>query len=367
MSLKRGVLMPEINLDDVMQLEEKDPQGMLSMVESFPNQCLEALHLGRDMLDVPEADGIKKVAFVGMGGSGIGGQVMRSLLEEPTGLPISVHRSFRIPSILGPDTLAIIVSYSGNTEETLASLEDVIYLGCRIMVVTSGGQLLEKSRGYRWPTIMVPAGLQPRAAMGYLSLPAAVVIEKMGLLQGFVKVAHQCVDYLKEKKEEWGRLSSANRNFAKQLATRLQGKIPVIYGTDGIMSVAAYRWKCQFNENAKIPAFNNVVPEMDHNEIVGWNELDEFSRRVELIFLSEEEHDERLEKKVEVTAQMLQERVGGVTMIHVGGNTRTEKLFSTMYLGDFVSTYLALLNDTNPVPVDIITELKERMAQVEGQ
>ncbi len=359
--------MAEINLDDVMQLEEYDPQGMLNMVESFPKQCLEALKLGNDILDVPEASGIKKIAFVGMGGSGIGGQVLQALLEEPAGLSISVHRSFKLPSILGPDTLAVIVSYSGNTEETLASLEDAIYLGCRIMVVTSGGQLMQKARDFRWPMVVVPGGLQPRAALGYLSLPQTVAMEKMGLVQGFLKVAHDCIDYLKEKREEWGRLSPVNRNFAKQLATRLQGKIPVIYGTNGILAVAAYRWKCQFNENAKIPAFYNVVPELDHNEISGWHGLDDFTRQVELIFLAEEEHDVRLANKVEVTAQMLQDRVGGVTMIHVGGNTPTEKLFSTMYLGDFVTTYLALLNGTNPVPVDIITELKERMAKVESQ
>ncbi|OFW56488.1 MAG: bifunctional phosphoglucose/phosphomannose isomerase [Candidatus Solincola sediminis] len=357
--------MPEISLDDVMQLEDSDPQGMLSMIESFPKQCLEALKLGTDMLDVPEASGIKKVAFIGMGGSGIGGQVLRALLEEPAGLSISVHRSYKLPSVLGPDTLAVVVSYSGNTEETLAALDDAVYLGCKIMAVTGGGQLLQKARDFRWPLITVPQGLQPRAALGYLSLPQAVAMEKMGLIQGFIKVAHECIDYLKDKKEEWGRMSPLNRNFAKQLATRLQDKIPVVYGTDGILAVAAYRWKCQFNENTEIPAFCNMIPEMDHNEIVGWHGLDEFTRKVELIFLVEEGQDTRMANRVEVTAELLQDRVGGVTMIHVGGNTPLDKLFSTMYLGDFVSTYLALLNGTDPVPVAIISELKERMAKVE--
>jgi glucose/mannose-6-phosphate isomerase len=302
-----------------------------------------------------------------MGGSGIGGQVLKALLEEPSGLRMGVHRSFRLPSILGPDTLAVIVSYSGNTEETLVSAEDAMYLGCRIMAITSGGQLLEKARGQRWPTVVVPQGLQPRAALGYLSFPQAVVMEKMGLIQGFIKSAHECIDYLKDKKDEWGRLSPSHRNFAKQLAIRLQGKTPVIYGSDGVLEVAAYRWKCQFNENAKIPAFYNVLPEMDHNEIAGWHGLDEFTKKVELIFLTEEDQDPRLARKVEVTAQMLQDRVGGVTMIHVAGRTSVEKLFSATYLGDFVTTYLALLNGTNPVPVDFITELKERMARADSR
>jgi glucose/mannose-6-phosphate isomerase len=352
-----------IDLDDVMVLEERDPQGMLAVIESFSKQCSEALRLGRDQLDIPAADDLKRIAFVGMGGSAIGGDITRSLLEDATGMPISVHRSYRLPSLLGTDTLAVFVSYSGNTEETLSALDDAIYLGCRVMVLTTGGKLGERAKTHRFPTIMVPEGLQPRAALGYLSLPAAVVMEKMGLVQGFTKVAHESIEFLRAKSNEWGRLSPSGRNFAKQLATRLQGKIPVIYGTTGILSVASYRWKCQFNENSKVPAFQHVLPEMNHNEVVGWHELDDFSRNVEAIFLVEEDDTSRVARRVEVTAELLQDKIGGVTVIHVGGHTRTEKLFSAIHLGDFVSAYLALLNGVDPTPVEIITLLKERMAE----
>jgi glucose/mannose-6-phosphate isomerase len=358
--------MPEtLSLDDVMILEEKDPGGMLAAMEAFSKQCSEALRLGRDSLDVPPAEGLKRVAFVGMGGSGIGGDILRSLLEDASGLAISVHRSYRLPSLLGPDTLAVITSYSGNTEETLSALDDAIYLGCNIMVVTGGGALLEKARARGFPAVVVPGGLQPRAALGYLTLPAAVVMEKMGLTQGFVKVAYEAVDHLKEKRDEWGRLSPTGRNFAKQLALRLRGKVPVVYGTDGIMAVAAYRWKCQFNENSKVPAFQHMLPEMNHNEIVGWHKLDDFTSMVEAIFLVEEGDTSRLSRRVEITAEILQERVGGVTVIHVGGRSRTEKLFSAIHLGDFVSGYLALLNGVDPTPVEVIATLKERMAEGE--
>ena len=352
-----------VNLDDVVVLEDRDPGGMLAAVESFHKQCTEALHLGRDVLDIPSAEDLRRLAYVGMGGSAVGGDILRSLLEEATGLSMTVHRSYRLPSLLGPDTLAVFASYSGNTEETLSALEDAVYLGCRVVVVTTGGALLEKARGYRFSTIVIPGGLQPRAALGYLCLPAAALLEKMGLVQGFVKVAYETVDFLREKREEWGRLTPLGRNFAKQLATRLRGKVPVIYGTDGVLAVAAYRWKCQFNENSKVPAFCNVLPEMNHNEVVGWHGLDDFTRKVEAIFLVEEDDASRVSKRVEVTAELLREKVGGVTVIHVGGRTRTEKLFSAINLGDFVSAYLALLNGVDPTPVESIALLKERMAQ----
>lgn len=352
-----------INLDDVMVMEESDPGGMLAAIEAFPAHCTEALRIGRDQLDVPDKEGLKRIAYVGMGGSAIGGDILRCLLEDAVGMPFSVYRSYRLPSMLGADTLAIFASYSGNTEETLSALDDAIYLGCKVMAVTTGGVLLDKARGYRFPTLVVPGGLQPRAALAYLSLPAAAVLEKMGLLQGFTKVAHEAVDFLREKKESWGRLTPLSRNFAKQLATRLQGKVPVIYGSEGILAVAAYRWKCQFNENSKVPAFTHALPEMNHNEIVGWHAKDEFSSRVELVFLVEEDDESRVAKRVEVTAEMLQDKVGGVTVIHVGGRTRTDKLLSAIHLGDFVSGYLALLNGVDPTPVESIARLKERMAQ----
>lgn len=354
-----------INLDDVMVMESGDPGGMLSAIESFSKQCSEALRLGRDLPDIPSAEGIKRVVYVGMGGSAIGGDILSVLLEEAAATPMSVYRSYRLPSLLGSETLAVFTSYSGNTEETLSALDDAVYLGCSIMALTTGGVLLERARRDSFPVLVVPGGLQPRAALAYLSLPTAAILERMGLVQGFMKVAYETVEFLQQKRETWGRLAPTSNNFAKQLALRLHGKIPVIYGSEGILSVAAYRWKCQFNENSEVPAFCNTLPEMNHNEIVGWRDADDLASRVEAIFLVEEDDTSRVAKRVEVTAEILQERVGGVTVIHVGGRTRTEKLFSAIHLGDFVSGYLALLNNVDPTPVEVIALLKERMAQEE--
>ncbi len=353
----------EVNLDDVMALEERDPGGMLAAIESFPRHCADGLRLGKDLADIPSVEGLQGIAYVGMGGSAIGGDILRSLLEDALEMPFRVHRSYRLPCMLGPHTLAIFASYSGDTEETLSAFDDASYLGCKVMAITTGGVLLERVRTRRLPAVVVPGGLQPRAALAYLCLPAAAVLERMGLLQGFGKVAYETADFLAGKREDWGRLAPTDRNFAKRLALRLRGKIPVVYGTEGILSVAAYRWKCQFNENSKVPAFSHTLPEMNHNEIVGWHALDDFSRRVEAVFLVEEEDDSRVARRVQVSAEILRDKVGGVTVIHVGGRTRTERLFSAIHLGDYVSVYLALLNGVDPTPVESIALLKQRMAQ----
>uniref|UniRef100_A0A7C4GE68 NAD-dependent epimerase/dehydratase family protein n=1 Tax=candidate division WOR-3 bacterium TaxID=2052148 RepID=A0A7C4GE68_UNCW3 len=229
--VRKGVSMQEpVNLDDVMTLGEMDPGGMLAAVEDFPRQCAEALSLGREAPELPDTEGISRVAFVGMGGSAIGGDILRALLEDVVGMPMSVHRSYRLPSLLGPDTLAVFVSYSGNTEETLSALDDAIYLGCRVLVLTTGGKLLERARANRYPAVVIPGGLQPRAALGYLSLTAAAAMERMGLIQGFVRVAHGMAESLRAKGEEWGRLSPLEKNFAKQLAEIEKGrKEPVLH------------------------------------------------------------------------------------------------------------------------------------------
>jgi glucose/mannose-6-phosphate isomerase len=145
----------------------------------------------------------------------------------------------------------------------------------------------------------------------------------------------------------------------------LADRIPVVYGTEGILGIAAYRWKCQLNENSKVPAFCNVLPEMDHNEIVGWHQLDDVTSKVEAIFLVEDDDETRVAKRVKITADILEERVGGVTVIYVGGSTRTEKLLSAVHLGDFVSAYLALIRGVDPTPVESIAMLKQRMAEEE--
>ncbi len=352
-----------VNLDDVGMMSELDPSGMLQVVEDFPQQCREALGLGAAVEGLPKAEGITRVAVLGMGGSGISGDVAQALLGPAMGLPVSVHKSYTIPPFLGPETLVFAVSYSGNTEETLAAEEQAAAQGCRLIAVTSGGVLLSRARAAGYPTVLLPAGFQPRAALGYLSLSIGKVAERMGLVQGFEPEAKTAIARLEERRAQWARAVPERSNLAKQLARRLSGKLPVIYGSDGLLSVAVYRWKCQLNEIAKVPAFCHVLPELDHNEIVGWKQLPELTRSTEVIFLVNREEHPRVARRVEITADLIRDNLSGVSVLHVGGANPWERFFGATYLGDFASCYLALLNREDPTPVERIAELKRRMAE----
>ncbi len=358
------VLGSDFNLDDVGTYGRLDPSGMTAAVEGFPEHCREGIRIAGELTALHPAEGISEVVVLGMGGSAIGGDVVRVLLENELGMPVTVHRGYCPAKRCSPRTLLFAVSYSGNTEETLAGLDDAARRGCRVVAVTSGGALLERAREHRWPLIRVPAGLQPRAALPYLTLPMALTLEKMGMVGDFAGELGAAVTGLDARAEQWGRLRPAADNFAKQLAQRMLGRVPVIYGTEGPLSVAAYRWKCQINENSKAPAFYNVIPEMNHNEIVGWEALDDFSRRVEAVFLMDEEDHPRLAHRARITSELIKDKVGGVSMVHVSGASHTEKLLLAILLGDFVSVYLALLNGRDPTPVDCIGRLKSRMAEV---
>ncbi len=354
------------DLDDVGVYRKLDPSGMIEAIEGFPGQCMDALNLVEEMDGMPDVEEVREIGVLGMGGSAIGGDLVKALLEDRLGRIFQVHRGYLPPSRYSTDTLVFAVSYSGNTEETLSAVDQASSQGSRIVAITSGGALLQRARENHWPTVKVPAGLQPRAALAYLFLPIAIVLENCGMLQGFVSELQESIPELENRVKQWGRISPLGENYAKKLAHRIWGKIPVVYGMEGYLAAASYRWKCQFNENSKSPSFCHILPEMNHNEIVGWDQSDDFSRMVELIFLLDEEEHPRTVKRVEITSELIKDVVGGVDVVHVRGKNQLDKLLGTILLGDFASVYLAMLNGKDPTLVEKIAKLKELMAKSEG-
>jgi len=354
------------DLDDPRFLEAGDPGGMLAAVEAFNDQCIDALGLGEAFSELPDAARIKELCFIGMGGSGIGGDILRSLLvEQGSGLSIRVHKDYGLPGGVGAETLVVATSYSGNTEETLSGFEEAVARGCPVLALSSGGELQEKATRRGIPCILVPTGLQPRAALGYLTFPAGIVLEKLGLLVGFSSSSRSAIELMEQQDRRWRCAQSADDNEAKRLAALMPGRIPLVYGTGSPLQVSAYRWKCQCNENAKNPAFYNALPEMNHNEQAGWKVRDELKKQFVVVILVDEDADERVARKVRITSQILKEHVSAVEVIAVGGDTPMERMFNAIHLGDYVSVYLALLKGVDPTPVDIITLLKEKLAEEE--
>ena len=295
----------------------------------------------------------------GMGGSGIGAALARAALWPALSRPLEPVRGYELPAWAGPDTLVLCSSYSGNTEETLAVYSAAGAAGAPRVACTSGGELASRARKDGVPVIPLPGGFQPRAAVGYafvVALEVAAAAGCAGSLRGEVEAA---VPFARALAEEWGP-DGADDGDAKRLAGALHDTVAVIAGA-GIGGVAAYRWKCQLNENAKLPAFAAELPEAGHNEIVGWPAAGEFGRFA-AVLLEDLDAGERLAARIELTAEIVADGESTVERGTPRGDTRLQRLLSHVQLGDLVSLYLAALRGVDPIDSTPIDRLKAGLA-----
>jgi glucose/mannose-6-phosphate isomerase len=298
----------------------------------------------------------------GMGGSGIGGLLARAMLGDHASRPILAARAYGLPSWTTPDTTVLCASYSGNTEETLACYEAAGALGARRVAVTSGGRLAEIARADGVPVIPVAGGFQPRAAVAYMTVAALEVAGLCGAGPRMGSELDVAADHLEELAVEWG-ADGAEDSESKTLARGLADSVPVIAGT-GITQPIAYRWKTQLNENAKVPAFTHELPELDHNEIVGWQSAASLGRFA-AVFLTDADTHPRVQKRIELTRDLVADQATGTFVVSSRGATSVDRVFSLILLGDLVSLYVAVLRGVDPTPVDVIEELKGRLAAEE--
>jgi len=348
-------------LDDPKLMEERDPGGMLQSVWDLPEQIDQAC----DLLEHPRLQpGLqpRHIVVLGMGGSAIGGELVKALVEAECPVPMTVNREYEVPAYVGPETLVVASSYSGNTEETLSACRAAAERGAKVVAMTTGGVLAEWATRHGWPLVRMPAGLQPRAALGYSFVPLLLLLERMGLVAPKVAAVQEAARVLRAMRDELGPEVPSAANPAKQLAARLYGKLPLIYGTGGWRAVVAYRWKGQINENAKAPAWWNTFPELNHNETVGWEAAPDVTRLVELIVLRDRADSPRVNRRIQVTVDIMRPVVSGVTEVSSRGESETARLFSLLYMGDFTSVYLAILNGVDPTPVRVIDRLKAELA-----
>jgi glucose/mannose-6-phosphate isomerase len=290
-----------------------------------------------------------------MGGSSIGGALARAALGDRASRPIVLARSYDVPACTTPDTTVLCSSYSGNTEETLAVYEGAGALGARRVVATTGGRLAEAARADGVPVIPLPGGFQPRAAVGYLFVVALEVAAACGVGERLHSEIDVAAEHAKRLVAEWGP-DGPDDGLAKMLARGLHGTIPQIVGA-GPTAAIAYRWKCQVNENVKAPAFVAEIPELDHNEIAGWDsahELGPFSA----VFLDDCDLHPRIRQRIELTRGLISSRGAVNYKVESIGETRTERLISLVLLGDLVSLYLAILRGVDPGPVVVLDQLK---------
>ncbi|KUK52789.1 MAG: Bifunctional phosphoglucose/phosphomannose isomerase [Desulfotomaculum sp. 46_296] len=348
-------------LDNPEAISRIDTQNMLASLWNLPDQCSEAWKIGNSV-DLPAEIKADKIVVTGLGGSAIGGDLLRVFSTNRLAVPVFVNRHYSLPLFVDQQTLIFAVSYSGNTEETLSAYHIAREKKATIIVLTTGGKLKDMAQADKIPAVTVPGGISPRAATGYLFIPMLAVLERIGLVTGISEEVAELVQQLRLLRNQLGPQVELSGNLSKQLAARLYGHIPVIWGSSGTTEVVAQRWKGQFNENTKTPAYWNVFPELNHNEIVGFETPAEILKNLFLIILRSKDDHARVQKRIEITHQEIGDKVAGVAQIQSAGDTILSRMYSLIYTGDYTSIYLALLYGIDPGPVKVIDRLKEALA-----
>jgi glucose/mannose-6-phosphate isomerase len=341
------------------EIAKLDSSDQLADVLALPEHLRDALWRVESAI-MQDWDTSAGLVVAGMGGSAIGGALARAALGDHASRPIFVTRAYGLPPWTTPDTMVLCASYSGNTEETLACYESAGALGARRTVVTTGGRLAEMARADGVPVIPLPGGFQPRAAVAYMTVAALEVAALCGAGPRLTSEIDVAASHTEHLVAEWGPDASED-SLAKQVARSLLGTTPVIAGA-GLTTPIAYRWKTQINENAKQPCFFNELPELDHNELAGWEGAHEVGR-FSAVFLDDSDAHPRVKARMELTERMIAGNAAASFRIETRGQTSIERVISLVLLGDLVSIYLAALRGVDPGPVPVLEELKEALGE----
>ena len=351
------------DLDDPGALAAADPHDALGIVERTPEQWREAVTRAQSSrADLPTRHGINGIVYCGMGGSGIAGDVLAAIAAETGTVPVTVVKGYKLPAWVGPNTLVLCASYSGNTQETLACFDDAVERKARIVAIATGGALAERARTHSVATISPVEDMQPRQALASLAAITIVAAEQLSLLGDQTPAITETGDLLERQVAVYGRDVATTNNDAKKIAGLPDGRIPLVWGQEGLLAVAAQRWRTQLNENAKVAAFSSALPELDHNEIVGYEKASPGVADLAIVALRMPGEDPRISRRIDATLERIGGMIGGSAEASAVGESPLARLMSAVLLGDFVSVYLAVRRGVDPTPVTAIEELKSRLA-----
>jgi glucose/mannose-6-phosphate isomerase len=345
-----------------------DSMGVLESLRCFP-EGLASAHEGAARLisrtTLPSRDDFDNLVFCGMGGSGVVGDIVVTAGTGTLPVPAIVLKQYRIPAYVGPRTLLFALSFSGGTEETLSMTQSALKAGARVVTVSGGGEL--ESLGGDRGLLHLPCTTNfpgPRFALAAMLAPVLVTLFKLGMMPEAHAGLVRAQERLADRRDECVPEVEGDRNPARELARRIGRTIPLIYGMGGLGATAALRWKQSMNENAKVPAFWNQYPELDHNEICGWGQHGDVTRQMfTLIELRHGLEHERLRQRSDVSKQLIEEAVVQILEVEAGGEGRLAQVLDLIHLGDWASCYLALDSDVDPGPIDAITQLKAALGR----
>jgi glucose/mannose-6-phosphate isomerase len=350
-----------VNLDDPKTYGAVDLGDVYSYIRDFPDEIV----LARDFcaeFDTPESwAGVDKVIVLGMGGSGIAGRVLGAYVDVAGGPPVITCRGYDVPKWVDDRTLALCVSYSGNTAETLSAVSTVLDKGARLLAVTSGGKLgsLAEERGF--PCIIIPAGRLPRHSLGYLAVPLFECLGRAGIIAE--PPLDEVIEVMEKERSERGADVPTEENDTKQTAREIYdyGYFPVVYGVGDVAAVAAERTRGQLAEDAKIYASSHFFPELCHNEVVGYEGDERRLAEFYVLIYRGFDENETLRKQTDAALGIVGRKVAGVRQVIPTPSGALPALFELIYFADFLGYYLALLRGVDPEPVKSIVELKESM------
>ena len=349
------------DLDAPERFAALDPTGMLSCIQDLPAQCEHGYALVHELALREAVADVDQVVILGMGGSAIGGDLLRALLLPECQVPIIVHRDYGLPAYVGARSLVIACSYSGNTEETLLGFAQAVERKARVVSVTTGGELAHRSKALGIPLCEYAYESQPRAALGYSLTTPLGILEMAGLVASKAEDVAEAVAVMRDWQQEINETVPTSENAAKLLAQQLHGHLPVIYGAEHLSEVAR-RWKGQLNENSKSWGVFDVLPELNHNTVVGYGLPAELSELAAVVLLASDLYHQRVRLRLEITRELLDLEGIRWHTVEARGQSALAQMLSVIHFGDYVSYYLAMLHDVDPWSIGNIDFVKRRLA-----
>jgi len=335
-----------------------DKSDMFTLLRSFPQEIEDAGNIGQSF-DLHGKFNVDKILVVGMGGSAIGGDLLRCYLKDICSVPVIVNRSYTLPAFVDRNTLVFTCSFSGNTEETLTVTKKLADLKCPVICITSGGKLARLARVRNYNLVLLPNGRQPRTALAFLFIPMIVALERIGLLSEQDSAIEETVHIVTEAINRHIEQDSA----AQRMAEILHEKLPLIYTSD-LMEAVATRWRCQLAENSKILSFCNILPEMNHNEIVGFDPNSVILDKAQVVLLRDRAESPRMRYRFKITKDIIETYTAKpCEEVYSEGESLLSRMLSLIVFGDFVSFYLAILNKVDPNTIKNIDFLKNELAK----
>jgi len=338
-----------------------DTKGMWASALAFPEQVEHAAAIPRNWLGLPDKDEIENVVVMGMGGSGLAGDILTAVAGPFMPVPVVVTKNYEPPNFVGPSTLCFALSFSGDTEETVEAAQTAALAGARMVIVAKGGELARLAQAWDATLIGLPHDIPyPRAGIGAMTIPTLLVLEQVGLFPGASGWIDLAVEQLKVRRDELAK----DDNGARDMARRIGRTLPLVYGGGGLGAAAALRWKNEMNENPKVPSFVHTIPELTHNEVQGWAQHGDITRQVFTLVLLRHDHEHpQIMRRFDLVRQWTEEVVAGVEEVHAEGEGRLAQVLDLMFYGTMVSLHMAAQEGVDPGPITVLEQIKAALAE----